>query len=253
MPLSGTFRQFSLPDVLGKIESGQRSGLLLVTDGTRQAAMYFDGGQWLLGDRIGSPLSIVHRLARAGYVSEAQVEAALGMPFEQAAQLAEVQVVRALVQAGVLGNDQVQMFVQDDALGLLAVMLGWSEGEFAFEEAIAPPRGRLCVPMPTSALVAQALGAARPSAPRLSAPRHSSVQLSPATVLAFTEPEPNASGEVALTREQWMLLACVDGHSPLFAVSEQLRQPEQLVLHVATELVGAGILEIAPWVGPGAH
>ncbi|HKS70806.1 MAG TPA: DUF4388 domain-containing protein, partial [Ktedonobacterales bacterium] len=127
MPLSGTFRQYSLPEVLRMIESGQRSGVLVVTDGTRQAAIYFDGGQWLLGDRIGSPLLLIHRLLRAGLIAEAQVEAITGMPFAQATQLSEVQLARVLVQAGALAHEQIRLFIQDDAVALLALLCGWTE------------------------------------------------------------------------------------------------------------------------------
>lgn len=241
MPLSGTFRQYSLPEVLRMIESGQRSGVLVVTDGTRQAAIYFDGGQWLLGDRIGSPLLLIHRLLRAGLIAEAQVEAVTGMPFAQATQLSEVQLARVLVQAGALAHEQIRLFIQDDAVALLALLCGWTEGEFAFEEAVQVPRGRLAIPLPTGPLVAQALGG-----DRLSAPPSRLAPLHPGVVLAFVEPEAGAAGMVQVTREQWMLLAHVDGRSPLWAIAERLQQPEQVVLRVAGELVAAGVLHPAP-------
>lgn len=245
MPLSGTFRQYSLPDVLRMIESGQRSGVLVVTDGTRQAAIYFDGGQWLLGDRIGSPLLLIHRLLRAGLITEQQVEAITAMPFAQAAKLSEVQFARALVQSGALAHDQISRFVQDDAAVLLALLCSWIEGEFAFEEAVQVPRGRLAIPLPTGVLVAQALGG-----DRLSAPPSRLAPLHPGVVLAFIEPDPGVAGIVQVTREQWALLAHVDGRTPLWAIAEKLQQPEQAVLRVAGELVAAGMLEPAPQLAP---
>lgn len=247
MPLSGTFRQYSLPEVLSMIESGQRSGVLVVTDGTRQAAIYFESGQWLLGDRIGSPLLLVHRLLRAGLISEPQVEAITGMPFAQAAQLAEVQLARALVQSGTLAHEQISLFVQDDAVALLALMCSWTEGEFAFEEAVQVPRGRLAIPLPVGVLMAQALGGDRVSAPPGGPP-----PLHPGMVLAFAEPEPGVAGVVQVTAEQWALLAHVDGHTPLWSVAEKLQQPEQAVLRVAAELAIAGVLELAPQLAPAA-
>lgn len=252
MPLSGTFRQYSLPDVLRMIESGQQSGVLVVTDGTRQAAIYFEGGQWLLGDRIGSPLQLVHRLLRAGLISEPQVEAITSMPFAQAAQLSEVQLARALVQSGALPHEQISLFVQDDAVALLALMCSWSEGEFAFEEAVQVPRGRLAVPLPVGVLVAQALGGDHASAPpiRLSSGPQ---PLHPGVVLAFAEPEPGAAGMVQVTAEQWALLAHVDGHTPLWSIAEKLQQPEPVVLRIASELANAGMLVPAPQLTPAAQ
>ncbi len=245
MPLSGTFRQSSLSEVLRVIESGQRSGVLVVTDGTRQAAIYFDRGQWVLGDRIGSPLTLIHRLVRAGLITEAEVETATGMPFAQAAQVPEVQIARALVQFGTLAHEQISLFVQDDAAALLALMCNWSEGEFAFEEAVQVPRGRLAIPLPVGTLVAQALGGDRVSAPPGGPP-----PLHPGVVLAFTEPEPGAEGMVQVTREQWAVLAHVDGRTPLWSIVEKLQQPEQAVLRIATELAVAGVVEPARQIAP---
>lgn len=261
MPLSGTFRQYSLPDVLRMIESGQRAGVLVVTDGTRQAAIYLDGGQWLLGDRIGSPLLLLHRLLRAGLITEAQVEAITGMSLAQVAQLSEVQVARALVRSGALADEQIRDFVWDDACALLALMCGWIEGEFAFEEAVQVPRGRLAIPLPTGALVARVLGGNSPGASngssgsnasngRASAPPPSRsgphLLPHPGMALAFVEPDAGTTGFVQITREQWALLAHVDGQTPLWAIAERLQQPEQAVLRVASELTAAGLLRPAP-------
>jgi hypothetical protein len=247
MPLSGTFRQHSLPEVLRLIESGRQAGVLVVTDGTRQAAIYLDGGQWLLSDRIGSPLSLLHRLLRAGLIAEPQVEAVMGMPFAQAAQLSEVQVVRALVQSGALAQDQVRRFVQDDAAALLALMCGWADGEFAFEEAVQVPPGRLAIPLPVGVLVAQAL-----SGDRVSAPPSAPPPLHRDAILAFVEPAPGVTGTVRVTRYQWALLAHVDGRTPLWAIAEKLQQPEHVVAGVANELVQTGVLELAPQLTPSA-
>lgn len=247
MPLSGTFRQNSLPEVLHVIESGQRSGVLVVTDGTRQAAIYFDRGQWVLGDRIGSPLLLIHRLLRAGLITEQQVEGITGMPFAQAAQASEVQIARALVQSSALAHEQISRFVQDDAVALLTLICGWGEGEFAFEEAVQVPRGRLAIPLPVGMLMAQALGGDRVSAPPGGPP-----PLHPGVVLAFADPEPGAEGVVQVSREQWALLAHVDGRTALWSIVEKLQQPEQAVLRVATELANAGVVEPARQIAPAA-
>ena len=97
MPLGGNLRQFALPDVLRVIESGQRSGRLLLRRGTQSAAIYFSGGQWLLVERSGAPQVLAHHLARAGYITPEQFETVLGVSFERAGEVPDVHVVRALI------------------------------------------------------------------------------------------------------------------------------------------------------------
>ncbi|HEX8035626.1 MAG TPA: DUF4388 domain-containing protein, partial [Ktedonobacterales bacterium] len=237
MQLAGNLRQYALTDVLRVIESGQRTGMLLLSKGKLRAAIYFSGGQWLLAERLGSGLVLAQQLERVGLVSRDQFEAALGVPFVQAGSLTDVQVVRALIGAGLLTQEQLRTFAVDDAVALLTVVLGWPDGEFVFEEGIGLQQGRVALPLPVAPLVTQAMRFARVNAP---APREV-VPLAPESVIAFAEVDPESRTSIQLTRDQWKLLTAVDGQLPLWAIVQRLQAPEATVLRLAAELVASGV------------
>lgn len=236
MQLAGNLRQYALTDVLRVIESGQRTGMLLLSKGKLRAAIYFSGGQWLLAERLGSGMVLAQQLVRVGLISPEQFEAVLGVPFVQAGALADVQVVRALIGAGLLTQEQLRTFAVDDAVALLTVVLAWPDGDFVFEDGIGLQQGRVALPLPVAPLVAQAMRFARANVPSREV-----VPLAPESVIAFAEVDPESGTSIQLTRDQWKLLTAVDGQLPLWAIVQRLQAPEAMVLRLAADLVASGI------------
>jgi hypothetical protein len=239
MPLAGNFRQYALTDVLRAIESGQRTGRLTLSQGKLRAAIYFSGGQWLLAERIGSELPLAQRLTRVGLLAPEQFQMALGIPFAQAGAVPDVQLVRALLSARFLTQDQLRAFAVDDGVALLTVVLAWNDGDFAFEDGIPVPPGRVALPLPVAQLVGQAMQSARMNASGRNAP-----PLTLDAVIDFTDIEGNGDAMIQLTRDQWRILTAVDGQLPLWAVIQRLGAPEPVIMQLASELVSAGIVVV---------
>jgi hypothetical protein len=275
MPLSGNLRQFALPDILRVIESGQRTGALVLSRGKLRAAIYFSAGQWLLAERIGSSLVLAQHLARVGLITPETFEAAIGIPFAEAGEVPDVQIVRTLIGAHLLNHDDLRTFAVDDAVNLLTIMLGWPDGDFFFEDGTPPPQGRLALPLPVGPLVAQALryakagGAASPvngvgsvsgangmsgmggmhgapsanGMPPYQTPRPRAV-VGLDAVLDFAEIDADSGAAVQLTQDQWRFLTAVDGRLPLGAVIQRLQAPEHVILRLAAELLASRVLVV---------
>ena len=248
MALAGNLRQFALPDVLRVVESGQRSGRLMLACPDRRAAVYFSGGQWLLAERLGSSVVLAHQLARAGIITPEQFEATLGVPFVEAGAIPDVQVIRALINARVLAQEQLRQFAFADAVKLLAQVMSWHDGDFTFEDGVPLPPGRVWLPLPVGPLVAEAIRQARPSASI--APMRDVVPLAPEAVIDFAEVDPESGTAIQLTRDQWRLLTAVDGQMPLWAIVQRLQAPEPTILRLAAELVAAGTVVVVGRYAP---
>lgn len=249
MPLAGNLRQVSLADVLHVVESGQRSGVLVVAYARLQANIYFSGGQWLGAERVGSAQVLVQQLARAGILSAEAFESAFGVPFSEAGAVADAEAVRRLIGAHLLTQEQLRSFASNDAISLLTVMLTWPDGDFIFEEGVAFPPGRIALPLPVGPLVAQAQRLARPAGTDISKPVSPVVLES---VLDFVEIDANSNGSIEVTRDQWRLLTALDGQTPLWSIAENLQAPEGLMLRLANDLVAAGLLVVIGEAGTAA-
>jgi hypothetical protein len=244
MPLGGSFLEYPLPDVLRFIEGGQRSGRLAAGRGSPLAHVYFSMGQWIAGERLGGTVTLAQQLDRAGVISAAQLESVLGLPFETTASMTDNQLVRALLNAGVVTQVQLSAFAFQDAVSMLATILQWTDGEFYFEEGASVPAGAVAIPLSVGAILAQAAQVARPL-PTGAAP------LAPEVIIDFAEVNTQSEAPIQVTRDQWRLLTIVDGRTPLRAIAEALQAPESVILQLAGELVAANLAVIAGRQAPG--
>lgn len=238
MPLAGNLRQVALADVLRVVESGQRSGVLVVAYARLQANIYFSGGQWLGAERVGSAQVLVQQLARAGIIAPEAFESVFGVLFNEAGAVPDAEAVRGLIASRVLTQEQLRSFAMNDAISLLTVMLTWPDGDFIFEEGVTFPPGHVALPLAVGPLVAQAQRLARPGS---DLPRESA-SISLDSVLDFAEVDPTSNGSIEVTRDQWRLLTALDGQTPLWAIAENLGAPSVVMLRLANDLVAAGLL-----------
>jgi hypothetical protein len=238
MEFAGNIRQTDLPQVLREIERSQRTGRLSVSNGQMQAAIYFANGQWLLAERSGPGQLLAQQFVKAGLVTPQQIEAACSVSFAQAGAIPDVQLVRALMSSRTITQDHLRDWAATDAVALLAVLLGWPDGNFAFQDRLGPPPGRMALPMSTESLLSQAMRRSAAGSVR-EAPA-----LLPEAVVDFVEVDPNDGTAVHITRDQWRLLTAVDGVSPLWAIANTLQAPEQLIVRLAGELISQGTVMV---------
>jgi uncharacterized protein DUF4388 len=232
MQLAGTFRQYSLTDVLEIIVSGKRTGRLAAGRGGPMAYAYFSQGQWVYGERLGTGLTLVEQLVQARLITPEQVSGVLGMRVEDTVALPDAQVARMLTASGVLSQEQLRAWATQDAINMLAVMLTWTDGEFQFEDGVPAPAGQLVLPLEVSPMVEQALKILRGEPTPDDVP-----PLAADMVLAFADVEPQREAPIELTRDQWRLLTMVDGQQPLWAIADAIQAPAPVLQRVAATLV----------------
>ncbi len=247
MPLAGTFRQYSLPDVLEVIESGRRSGRMVATGAARVAHIYFADGHWVHAERLGMGLSLAEQLVQAGLVHPTHISQTFNLRMEDTITLPDDQLVRMLTSSGLLTLDQLRDWATTDAVSMLAYMLTWTDGEFSFEDGIPAPAGELVLPLPLGQLVTRALQATRSSAPVPEV-----IPLSPEIVIAFNDIDADSEEAIQVTRDQWRVLSAVNGQTPLWSIADALSEQESVVLHVGAELVALELACIIGSVAPGA-
>lgn len=236
-PLMGGLRQFSLPNVLRAIESGQRTGRLRLRYGGLEGAIYFSGGRLLMVERAGMNFTLAQQFLRARLITAEQLMGATELPLEQAEMLPDVQMVRALVGARQLTQEQLRAWAMDDAVTLLQTAFVWPDGDFLFEDGVLIPAGRVALPLAVGPLIEQAQRRVRDNA------MHTPAPLAPEMVVDFAEVEPDGDA-VRVTREQWRLLTAVDGKKSLIDISQQLGEQELTTVRLAGQLAAAGVVVV---------
>lgn len=268
MPLAGNLRQASLLNILRSIALEQRDGCLTLTRGHLRAEIYFRRGQWLAAERVPVGPPLTEQFVAMGYMTPDQIEEVILVPFDEAAVLPDGQIVQALMADGLLSREQLQYWAMSDALGLIAAMAAWPEGDVSFVDGMHPPQELALAPLTVDSILA-AFGPSGPSSPSgpsgpigMSDPARPSVQTPTArhsgqsaasvadmplrqdTVLTFSD-IPDTGEIVELSREEWMVLAQIDGSNPLGAIADTLRMDPHILVEIAHNLLNRGLLEPA--------
>ena len=168
MLLLGTLEQFNLAQVLQRLETHAKSGLLVVKQGEQWVEFYFQQGRLLCIGPVRTQTTLEDRLVQAGVIStQARQEAlsAIG-----AAEPNETRVAMKLLELGCVSREALRAWAAKETTQVLELLLTWSTGEIYFkdEDEVAPPTGRLLVALSVASLLTSiSAPAAQPAAIRV--------------------------------------------------------------------------------------
>ena len=242
MPLAGNLRHAPLLDILSTIASEQRDGCLTLIRGHLRAEIYFRRGQWLAAERVPVGLPLTEQFVEMGYMTPQQIEEVILVPFDEAAVLPDGQIVQALMADGLLAREQLQYWAMNDALTLINAIAMWPDGDFSFMDGIRPPQELVLVPLAVESILALTAQGGQAPAMRHSGQSPAAIALRPDTVLTFAD-IPDSGYVVEISREEWMVLAQIDGANPLGAIAVALHMEARMLVEIAHALLDRGLLE----------
>ncbi len=232
MRLDGSLEDFGLPDVLQLLSQTRKSGALhlLASEEDRKGVIRLGDGAI---DAACSDLRrqvLARRLVGAGLVSDDALSAAADDVRAGAPSL-----LRALLDRSGLSSDEVNHVAADQATDAVCELLRWNAGTFSFMVGEDDPDG-LTLGLNAEELVAE--GHRRMQV----WPNLTSHIPSPDTVLRLA---PSPAFDPSCTREEWGLLALVDGSRSVSEIVALLGRSEFALAGALAALVERGLLTVA--------
>ncbi|WP_376795865.1 DUF4388 domain-containing protein [Thermogemmatispora sp.] len=157
-----TLDRVNLADLLRRLEAHEKSGMLVVKQGSLWVELYFCQGRLLCIGPVRAQLTLGDRLMQAGVISQAALAHVMAVLRERGEEPGETRIALLLMELGYATREQLRAWAAREASRVLDVLLSWRSGEVYFEEGRTPPASRLLVSLSPSALL--------PSAPAPSAP-----------------------------------------------------------------------------------
>lgn len=227
MRLEGSLDAFSLPDIFSLLSMTKKTGGLHLRRDGAHGVVWFTTGALTGGASDVTRQSLARRVVGAGVVDDDALEAAIDRAAED-----DLGVVRALQQAGSVDEGVLHELTSEHVLDTVFDLLRWAEGDFAFvidepnpddigvsrqvDDVVTEARRRL-----------EAWGAVAATVP------------SPQTVLTLA---PNPADEPALSRDEWSLLALVDGRRTVGEIVALCGRGDFSVVSTLADLVTRGLL-----------
>lgn len=150
MPLKGSLRDFSLPDLFQLIHFGKKNGTLVIARGDSMGYVCFRNGNVFFATNNWKKPPLGERLVEAGVVTRQQVDEALEL---QATSRPDRRVGNILVELGYLKRESLEVFVEENIRDAVLSLLRWNEGEFDFDPDQIFPEEDIGLSMSTEDLI----------------------------------------------------------------------------------------------------
>ena len=230
MKLEGSLDAFSLPDMFQLLSFTKKTGGLHLAGEDSDGVVFFAGGQVTGASADGSRQPLARRLVGSGVVDDESLAAAV----DAATNGEGLGVVRALLDHEAVDEALLKQAATDQAVDAVFDLLRWSSGDFAFvvEEANPDDVG---VTLDVESVLADA------SKRSAAWETVSQVVPTPQAVLAMPVVLP---ADPSVSREEWSLLALVDGRRSVADLVDLTGSGQYAVVSTLAALVQRGLLEV---------
>ncbi len=237
MKLEGSLDAFSLPDIFQLLSFTKKSGGLHLAQGGSDGVVFFAAGLVTGASADSSRQPLARRIVGSGAVSDEALSAAV-----EAVSAGEgLGVVRALLESGAVDADLLRQAAQDQSTDAIFDLLRWQEGDFAFVMDETNPDD-VGVTVAIDAVLAEA------EARRATWESVSQVVPSPQVVMVMPVV---LTAEPAVSREEWSLLALVDGRRSVAELVDLTGSGQYAVVSTLAALVQRGLLAVREDAGSG--
>ena len=227
MRLEGSLDAFSLPDIFSLLSMTKKTGGLHLRRDASHGVVWFTTGSITGGAADVATQSLARRLIGAGVVSDEAIAAAVQQAGDEA-----IGVGRALQLGGSVDEGTLHELASEHIVDVVFDLLRWADGDFAFVVDEANPDD-----VGVSRQVEDVVTEARR---RLDVWQGVSTTVpSPQTVLSFAANPPE---DPQLSRDDWMLLALVDGRRSVAEIVGLLGRGDFAVVSGLADLIGRGLL-----------
>jgi hypothetical protein len=228
--LEGSIDAFSLPDIFSLLSMTKKSGGLHLRRDGAHGVVWFTTGALTGGAADVSTQSLARRLIGAGLVDDDALTAAVAH-----ATADDVGVGRALQVQGTIDDGVLHEVSSEHIVDTVFDLLRWPDGDFAFV-IDEPNPDDVGVSRQVDDVVTEARN-------RLEAwTQVSTTVSSPQTVLSQAA---NPPVELQLSRDDWTLLALVDGRRTVTDIVRLLGRGEYAVVSSLADLMTRGLLVVA--------
>jgi len=237
MKLEGSLDAFSLPDIFQLLSFTKKSGGLHLAQAGSDGVVFFAAGLVTGASADSSRQPLARRLVGSGAVSDEALSAAV----EAVSSGEGLGVVRALLESGAVDADLLRQAAQDQSTDAIFDLLRWQEGDFAFVMDETNPDD-VGVTVAIDAVLAEA------EARRSTWESVSQVVPSPQVVMVMPVV---LTADPAVSREEWSLLALVDGRRSVAELVDLTGSGQYAVVSTLAALVQRGLLAVREDVGSG--
>jgi hypothetical protein len=234
--LQGKIGRFTLPEIFQLIAQSQKTGTLGIQKDDDIVMVYFKKGRIIYGYGPRQAYHVGELLRERGKITAEQLTDAV---MTQSRNPSARRLGQILIEKNYISRDDLEQVVRNQVEGLIYSLLAWDSGSFKFYENQYPTDEEITVDITVEKAILEGMR-------RLDEEnRGKAIMPLSDTILVLSPQLPEKQMELALTREDWSLLAMVNGRRTAREIVRMSRIPERECLKRLGSLMTGGILKSA--------
>ena len=231
--LQGVLGPFALPEVLTFLSTTRKSGTLTVTHESREAHLFFDGGDLVYAGSNQESFRLGSVLLRKKMITPDQrdrIDALMRSDGGQFGTLA--------VQQGVISDEQLRDYLKVQVSEIVYDSFVWPAGSFAFTDGVALPAHAVTIAVDLPNLIME--GARR------IAEWEQCLRLLPDSQVVFRVVTKPRDEKITLTADEWRILFLINGQRTLEELCRDADDEALEVYRVVYGLHANNLIEVVP-------
>lgn len=234
--LQGKIGRFTLPEIFQLIAQSQKTGTLGIQKDDDIVMVYFKKGRIIYGYGPRQAYHVGELLRERGKITAEQLTDAV---MTQSRNPSARRLGQILIEKNYISRGDLEQVVRNQVEELIYSLLAWDSGSFKFYENQYPTDEEITVDITVEKAILEGMR-------RLDEEnRGKAIMPLSDTILVLSPQLPEKQMELALTREDWSLLALVNGRRTAREIVRMSRIPERECLKRLGSLMTGGILKSA--------
>lgn len=234
MALQGNLRDFTITQLLNLVNLARKTGTLVVEGPGDVALLTFKEGKLSYAQMDHEDNSLASILRRTNKISTRQYRTIR----ERAFQMSDKELGLLLINAGYLTQEDILTSIQQYFVNVVQRLFTWVEGFFRFENAVAPPDGKITVRIDLENLIIE--GSRRMREWERLQEEIPSLDMA----LKFTDRPGTNLRNVNLSVEEWRVVSYINPKNTIRQIAQASKMSDIEIRKVVYGLVQAGLAEI---------
>ncbi len=151
----GSLDKVNLSDILKRVESHGKTGLLRVQQAEQRVELYFRRGQLMCIGPVQTNITLGERLLQDNIISKDALQEV--MSAIELSHASETRIALTLIDLGHVNHEMLRTWAAHEASKVIHILLRWSAGEVYFEDEVQPAPERLLISLPVTSLLHSSL------------------------------------------------------------------------------------------------
>lgn len=232
MALKGKLRDFSLTQLLNLVHLARKTGALTIESSASTAELFFHEGKLVYASLSDRPNSLADLMVRNGKLSQSQSDSLMASGRVRD----DKQLGLLMINAGQISKNDIVQVLRNSMLDVVYSVFNWEDGAFVFDQKMAPPAGRITIPVSLESIVVE--GSKRKEANEDLQSELPSLDV----VLKFTAGKNLRN--INLSVDEWRVISFINPRNTVATIAQYNQMSEFQVRKIVAKLLRDELVEI---------